>query len=88
LTVISCQPRPSELFAQGKQNDTPELTGCTKDDLGGGVPHPDATVEAFERAANQRYGDMFGAFLKLYPAGSNHKPGNRRTKARAISCVH
>lgn len=66
---------PNEIFAQGKQNDVPELTGLNKDDLGGGVPHPDTTVEAFEKSASQRYGDMSGAFLKLYPAGSNEQAG-------------
>jgi para-nitrobenzyl esterase len=66
---------PNEIFAQGKQNDVPELTGCNKDDLGGGVPHPDTTVEAFEKMAHQRYGDLAGAFLKLYPAGSSAQAG-------------
>jgi para-nitrobenzyl esterase len=66
---------PNEVFAQGKQNDVPELTGCNKDDLGGGVPHPDISVEAFEKNARQRYGDMSGAFLKLYPAGSYEQAG-------------
>jgi para-nitrobenzyl esterase len=62
---------PNEIFAQGKQNDVPELTGCNKDDLGGGVPHPDTTVELFLKVAHQRYGDMAEAFLKLYPAESD-----------------
>lgn len=66
---------PNEIFAQGKQNDVPELTGLNKDDLGGGVPHPDTTVEAFEKSASQRYGDMSAAFLKLYPAGSKEQAG-------------
>jgi len=63
---------PNRIFALGKQNDVPELTGCNKDDLGGGVPHPDTTVEAFEKMAKERYGDLSGAFLKLYPAGSSN----------------
>jgi para-nitrobenzyl esterase len=66
---------PNEIFAQGKQNDVPELTGCNKDDLGGGMPHPDISAEAFEKNARQRYGDMSGAFLKLYPAGSYEQAG-------------
>jgi para-nitrobenzyl esterase len=66
---------PNEIYAQGRQNDVPELTGCNKDDLGGGVPHPDTTVEAFEKMANQRYGQMSSTFLKLYPAGSNAEAG-------------
>jgi carboxylesterase type B len=67
---------PNEIFAQGKQNDVPELTGCNKDDLGGGVPHPDTTVDLFVKMAHQRYGDMAEAFLKLYPAESDAQVGD------------
>jgi carboxylesterase type B len=66
---------PNDIFAQGKQNDVPELTGCNKDDLGGGVPHPETTVDAFAKNASQRFGDLSGAFLKLYPANSNTQAG-------------
>jgi para-nitrobenzyl esterase len=67
---------PNEIFAQGKQNDVPELTGCNKDDLGGGVPHPDTTVDAFVKMAHQRYGDLAETFLKVYPAESNAQAGD------------
>jgi len=40
-----------------------------------GAAHPDTTVEAFEKNARQRYGEMSGAFLKIYPAGSNAQAG-------------
>jgi carboxylesterase type B len=67
---------PNEIFAQGKQNDVPELTGCNKDDLGGGVPHPDTTVDAFVKMAYQGYGDLAETFLKVYPAESNSQAGD------------
>jgi para-nitrobenzyl esterase len=67
---------PNEIFAEGKQNDVPELTGCNKDDLGGGVPHPNTTVDAFTKSAHQRYDNMADAFLKLYPAESNAQAGD------------
>jgi len=72
---------PSEIFAQGKQNDVPELTGCNKDDLGGGVPHPDTTVDLFVKMAHKRYGDMAEAFLKLYPADSDAQAGNSQNES-------
>jgi len=72
---------PNEIFAQGKQNDVAELTGCNKDDLGGGVPHPDTTVDAFAKMAQQRYGDLSGAFLKLYPASSALQAGQSQNNA-------
>jgi para-nitrobenzyl esterase len=67
---------PNETFAQGKQNDVPELTGCNKDDLGGGVPHPNTTMEAFAKMAHQHYDNLAEAFLKLYPGESNEQAGD------------
>ncbi|HUE10478.1 MAG TPA: carboxylesterase family protein, partial [Steroidobacteraceae bacterium] len=62
---------PSDIFAQGKQNDVPTLTGCNMDDLGGGSTHPNTTAAQFQSQAQQRYADLAGAFLKLYPAASD-----------------
>jgi len=39
------------------------------------VPHPNITVEAFEKNASQRYGDVSSAFLKLYPTHSDAQAG-------------
>jgi para-nitrobenzyl esterase len=61
----------NDMFAQGKQNDVPTLTGCNKDDIGGGNPHQNITAEQFQRQAQQRYADLAGAFLKLYPAATD-----------------
>ena len=59
-----------EIFAQGKQNDVPELTGCNKDE-GGAVPHPDITDDDYQKAARQRFGDLADEFLKLYPGATD-----------------
>jgi len=59
-----------ETFAQGKQNDVPTLTGCNREDIGGGSTHPTTTVEQFQRDA-QRYRDLATEFLKLYPAAND-----------------
>jgi para-nitrobenzyl esterase len=62
------QPEPAgQMFAEGKQNDVPTLTGCNKEDIGGGSLTRAVTVEQFQQQA-QRYGEMAGEFLKLYPA--------------------
>jgi para-nitrobenzyl esterase len=58
------------VFASGKQNDVPTLTGINADE-GGAVPHPTTTLEAFQRDARQRYGALGDEFLKLYPAASD-----------------
>lgn len=67
------QPAPAgEMFAQGKQNDVPTLTGCNMGE-GGASPHPTTTAEAFQRQARQRYGDMADEFLSLYPAATDEQ---------------
>jgi len=63
----------AEAFAQGKQNDVPTITGCNREDLGGGATHPTVTAEQFERQAQQRYGDLASEFLKLYPAATDDR---------------
>jgi para-nitrobenzyl esterase len=67
------QPAPAgEMFAQGRQNDVPTLTGCNMGE-GGASPHPTTTADAFERQARQRYGDMADEFLRLYPAATDEQ---------------
>jgi para-nitrobenzyl esterase len=63
----------NDMFAQGKQNDVATLTGCNKDDLGGGSTQPNTTAEQFQAMAHQRYGDLADAFLKLYPAATDEQ---------------
>lgn len=73
-TVVDGYVQPmsaGEMFAQGRQNDVPTLTGCNKDDLGGGNPHPNTTAGQSQSQAQQRYGDLASEFLKLYPAASD-----------------
>ena len=76
-----------EVFAAGKQNDVPTLTGINADE-GGAVPHPTATVESFQRDARQRYGANADEFLKLYPAATDEdakraQNDSARDRARA-----
>jgi para-nitrobenzyl esterase len=62
---------PAEIFAQGKQNDVPTLTGGNKHDNQGATPHPTITATDFTKQMTQRYGDLAGEFLKLYPAAND-----------------
>ncbi|HTS63901.1 MAG TPA: carboxylesterase family protein [Candidatus Acidoferrales bacterium] len=67
------QPLPAgEMFAQGRQNDVPTLTGSNKHE-GGAATHPNTTAEAFQRQARQRYGDLADEFLALYPAATDEQ---------------
>jgi para-nitrobenzyl esterase len=68
-------PAPiDEIVAQGKQNDVPILTGANADE-GGGSPHPNTTLDAFQSRAKQRFAESADAFLKLYPATSDQEAG-------------
>lgn len=60
----------NEIFAQGKQNDVPTITGANADE-GGASPQPTTTAQDFERQARQRYGEAADEFLKLYPAATD-----------------
>ena len=59
-----------DAFASARQNDVPTLTGANKHE-GGATPHPDVTVDAFQKQARQRYGDLADEFLALYPAATD-----------------
>ncbi len=61
----------AEMFAQGRQNDVPTLTGSNLNDIGGASTHPTITAEQFRRQAEQRYTDLADAFLKLFPAATD-----------------
>jgi para-nitrobenzyl esterase len=69
-----------DIFAQGKQNDVPTLTGCNADE-GGAVPHPEVTLAAFRDQARQHYRDEASAFLELYPAASDAEAGAAQNDA-------
>ena len=60
------------MFAAGKQNDVPTLTGNNADE-GGASPQPTVTAEEFARQAKQRYGEAADEFLKLYPAATDEQ---------------
>ena len=62
-----------EMFAQGKQNDVPTLTGSNLNDLGGASTHSTTTAEQFQKQAGQRYRDLASSFLNLYPAATDEQ---------------
>jgi para-nitrobenzyl esterase len=79
-----------QVFASGKQNDVPMLTGINADE-GGAVPQPATTLDAFQRDAKQRYGDMAAEFLSLYPAATDEeakRAQNDSARDRARATLH
>jgi len=70
---------PKEIFAAGKQNDVPTLTGSNADE-NGASPHPNVTAAQFKTQA-QRYGDLAAEFLKDYPAAGDDDAAVRANEA-------
>lgn len=62
---------PYHLFAAGKQNDVPLLTGTNADE--GSFFLQPVSAEKFIEQANRRFGDQAQEFLKLYPVDSEEK---------------
>jgi para-nitrobenzyl esterase len=58
---------PRETFASGQQNDVPLLIGFTRDESGN-LLRAARSLDEFNAAAKQYFGDQADQFLKLYPA--------------------
>jgi para-nitrobenzyl esterase len=56
------------IFRQGKQSDVPLIVGSNAEEANV-IGHP-VPSEQFIKQTKQRYGDLAGSYLKLYPAGS------------------
>ena len=64
----------SAIFAAGRQNDVPLLTGWNADDGVAFGPAPKA--EAFRENARRTYGVLAGDFLKVFPASTDAEAAN------------
>lgn len=58
------------IFAAGRQNDVPTITGLTADEGSYSAKYGRLTPDEFRQQARERYGARAAEFLKLYPAGS------------------
>lgn len=65
----------SEAYAQGKYNDTPVMTGFTADEGSSSETYGQDTKEQFQASVRERYGDLAGRFLELYPAPDDAAAG-------------
>jgi para-nitrobenzyl esterase len=55
------------IFAQGKQNDVPILTGLTADEGSASPTYGKLKPDEFGKQTRQRFGDLAEAFRELYP---------------------
>ena len=71
------------IFAQGKQNDAPTLTGLTADEGSASPNYGNLKAGDFKKQAQQRFGDLAEPFLKLYPSEDEAQSGiSQRQSAR------
>ena len=63
------------IFAQGKQNDVPMLTGLTADEGSSNAAYGKVKAEDFTKQVQQRFGAQADAFLKLYPSNDQTQSG-------------
>jgi para-nitrobenzyl esterase len=61
---------PMEIYARGKQNDVPELTGMNLDERSSASDYGLIPLAEYQQTMEQRYGDVAAAFFKLYPNGT------------------
>ncbi len=60
---------PRDVFAAGKQNDVPTLTGLTADEASSQPEYGKVPAEKWKQQIRQRFGDQADRVLALYPAG-------------------
>ncbi|HET6569160.1 MAG TPA: carboxylesterase family protein, partial [Rhodothermales bacterium] len=65
----------STIFAEGKQNDVPTLSGMNADEGSASPTYGKAKASEFREGAREQYGDRADAFLKLYPADTDAQAG-------------
>lgn len=66
---------PNEIYAQGRQNDVPELTGMNLDERSSTADYGTIPMAAYQKAMEERYGNAGAAFFKLYPNGTREQSG-------------
>jgi para-nitrobenzyl esterase len=63
------------IFASGKQNDVPTMTGLTADEGSAAPTYGKLKAEEFAKQAQPRFGAQGEAFLKLYPSNDQAQSG-------------
>lgn len=66
-----------QIFAQGKQNDVPLITGWNADEGFGAAPK---SKEVFKQQAKDQYGADADEFLKVYPANTDEEAARSQAK--------
>ena len=77
-------PAPmSEIFAQGKQNDVPTLTGLNADEASSQVGYGQIPAAQWREQVGKRFGDLAAAFLSSTPPRTTRRRAPPRRPPRA-----
>jgi para-nitrobenzyl esterase len=71
---------PNDVYASGKQNDVPELTGMNRDERSSEADYGAIPMATYGSRMRQRYGAAADTFFKLYP---NDTQEHSRTSQQA-----
>jgi carboxylesterase type B len=66
---------PNDIYAQGKHNDVPELTGMNLDERSSVADYGAIPVATYQTTMQSRYGDLASDFFKLYPNDTQVQSG-------------
>jgi para-nitrobenzyl esterase len=66
---------PAEIFAQGRHNDVPELTGMNRDERSSVADYGKVPLAAHQKASQDRFGEQAASFFQLYPNGTQEQSG-------------
>jgi para-nitrobenzyl esterase len=72
---------PIQVYAEGKQNDVPELTGMNRDERSSEADYGIIPAAAYQKTMQERYGDLAGTFFQLYPNGTQEQSGSSQKAA-------
>jgi carboxylesterase type B len=75
-------PEPiNDIFAKGKQNDVPTLTGLTADEASSQPDYGKIPAAKWVQQIHERFGELAAAFLKIYTAGNDAQAGSSQKAA-------
>ncbi|QNI35808.1 carboxylesterase/lipase family protein [Edaphobacter albus] len=78
----------TEIFASGKQNDVPTITGQTADEGSSSSNYGKTDVASYVSAAKETYGSLLEEYLRLYPGRTDQEAGESlKASARDLNRV-
>jgi para-nitrobenzyl esterase len=72
---------PKEIYAEGKQNDVPELTGMNMDEKSAAADYGVIPMAAFETSVREHYSDLASRYFQLYPNSTQAQSGDSQKTA-------